>query len=65
LLLATLDTRVVLALAGAGVACVAVASAWVLRNAWIKQGEGELEPLPELAERLDGAEQPVPAGAQT
>ena len=64
LLLVTLDTRVVLGLAGAGVCAVAAASAWVLRNAWAEPIATDAEPLPQLVERLD-SEQPVPAGAQT
>lgn len=61
LLLATLDTRVVLALSGAGVCAVAAASTWVLRNAWAEPVEPARsgEPLPQLVERLD---EPVPAG---
>jgi len=64
LLLVTLDTRLVLGLAGAGVCAVAVASAWVLRNAWTEPVATDLEPLPQLVERLD-SEQPVPAGVRT
>jgi MFS family permease len=64
LLLVTLDTRVVLGLAGAGVCAVAVISSWVLRNAWVAPDTAESEPLPQLVERLD-SEQPVPAGART
>jgi MFS family permease len=62
LLLVTLDTRLVLALAGAGVCAVAVISSWLLRNAWAEPVTVEAEPLPQLVERLD-SEQPVPAGA--
>ena len=62
LLLVTLDTRVVLGLAGAGVCAVGLASAWALRDAWTEPVAPEPEPLPELVERLD-SEQPVPAGA--
>ena len=65
LLLATLDTRVVLALAGAGVLAIAAASAWVLRNAWAEPALAAREPLPQLVEPLDGMEEPVPAGART
>ena len=65
LLLATLDTRVVLALAGAGVLGIAAASTWVLRNAWAEPVPGVGEPLPQLVERLDGVEEPVPAAAQS
>jgi MFS family permease len=64
LLLVTLDTRAVLALAGAGVCAVAAASTWVLRNAWTEPALAEREALPQLVERLD-AEQPVTAGART
>ena len=66
LLLVTLDTRVVLALAGAGVCAVAAASSWALRNAWpeAEPVPAGAEPLPQLVERLD-AEQPVPAGVRT
>ena len=64
LLLVMLDTRVVLALAGAGVCTVAAASTWVLRNAWEEPLESDAaEALPQLVEPLDGAEAPVPAGA--
>jgi MFS family permease len=65
LLLATLDTRVVLALAGAGVCAVATASAWALRGAWETPVPVDAtgEPLPQLVERLDGVEEPAPAGA--
>ena len=66
LLLATLDTRLVLALAGAGVCAIAAASSWALRNAWaepLAQEAAEGEPLPQLVERLDGVDEPVPAGA--
>ena len=65
LLLTTLDTRVVLAVSGVGVCAVAAASTWVLRNAWTGTETEDLEPLPQLVERLDGAEQPVPAGVQS
>jgi hypothetical protein len=64
LLLATFDTRVVLALAGAGVLGIAAASTWVLRNAWAEPVPAVGEALPQLVERLDGAEEPVPVGAQ-
>ena len=64
LLLATLDTRAVLALAGVGVGAVALASAWALRGAW-PEGEGAQatgQPLPELVEKLDApASEPVGA----
>jgi MFS family permease len=63
LLLATFDTRAVLALAGAGVCAVGATSAWMLRNAWAEREDVAIEPLPELVERLDGVDQPVPAGA--
>ena len=66
-LLAALDTRLVLAVAGAGVCVVAAASAWALRDAWTRPDiafAGEA-PLPQLLERLDGAEEPVPAPAQS
>jgi hypothetical protein len=62
LLLATLDTRVVLALSGIGVCAIAAGSTWVLRNAWVERAEPGLadrEPLPQLVERL---EDPVVAG---
>jgi MFS family permease len=64
LLLATLDTRVVLALAGAGVCAVAAASAWVLRDVWAAPEVDGAEPLPQLVERLDGADEPVPVGVR-
>ena len=64
LLLVTLDTRVVLGLAGAGVCAVAAASAWVLRNEWAEPVATDAVPLPQLVERLD-SEPPVPAGART
>lgn len=64
LLLATLDTRTVLAVAGVGVCAIAAASTWVLRNAWVQTETEDLEPLPQLVERLEGAEQ-VAAGVQT
>ena len=67
LLLATLDTRTVLALSGAGVCAIAMASAWALRGAWaIPTADGvEPVPLPQLRERLDGVDEPVPAGVQS
>ncbi len=65
ILLMTLDTRAVLALAGAGVLAVTAVSAWVLRNAWAEPAALVGDPLPHLVERLDGAEEPVAAGAQT
>ena len=65
LLFAALDTRVVLALAGVGVCAIAAGLAFVLRNAWTEPGVGAGEPLPQLVERLDGVEEPVPAGAQS
>jgi MFS family permease len=66
LLLATLDTRIVLALAGAGVCTVAAVSTWALRNAWQEPLEVEaVVPLPELVETLEGLEAPVPAGARS
>lgn len=68
LLLATLDTRLVLAIAGAGVCVVASISAWVLRGAWIVPqpgAAGSREPLPQLVERLDGVEEPVPAAVRS
>lgn len=65
LMFATLDTRIVLALSGAGVCVIAAGLAFVLRNAWTEPAVEAGEPLPQLVERLDGVEQPVPAGAQT
>ena len=66
LLLATLDTRIVLVVAGAGVLAVASVSAWVLRNAWTEPPLAVAgHPLPLLVEQLDGAEEPVPAGARS
>ena len=68
LLLATLDTRLVLALAGAGVCAVAMGSAWALRGAWATPAPEpglEREPLPQLVERLDGVEEPAPAAARS
>jgi MFS family permease len=65
LLFATLDTRIVMGLAGAGVCALAVGMAFVLRNAWTESALEPGEPLPQLVERLDGVDQPVPAGAQT
>jgi hypothetical protein len=64
LLLTTLDTRVVIALAGGGVLAVTAVSAWALRGAWATPSqavEPEAEPLPQLVERLDGVEEPAPA----
>lgn len=64
LLLSTFDTRLVLAVAGTGVLAVATASAWALRGAWATPSAAfalEPEPLPQLVERLDGAEEPAPA----
>jgi MFS family permease len=55
-LLVSLDTRVVLALAGAGVCAVATACTWALRSAWAEsppQEPGRREPLPQLVERLE------------
>ena len=64
LLLATLDTRAVLALAGAGVCAVAAASAWVLQERLGRARRARpAEPLPQLVERLD-VEEPVAAGAR-
>jgi MFS family permease len=62
LLLVTLDTRVVLVLAGAGVCAVAAASAWVLRNTWVEPEPVAPQALPELVERL---EEPVAAGVRS
>ena len=64
LLLATLDTRIVLAVAGAGVLTATAVSAWVLRNAWAEPDAVVGEPLPELVDQLDGVEEPVAAGAR-
>ena len=64
-LFATLDTRVVLAIAGAGVCAIAMASTWALRNAWVGTQAEEREALPELVDRLESSDQPVAAGAQT
>jgi MFS family permease len=65
-MLVALDTRLVLALAGAGVCVVAGVSAWVLRGAWSGPAPviPEAEPLPQLVERLDGVDEPVPAGGR-
>ena len=65
LLLATLDTRAVLALAGAGVLAVMAASSWLLRGAWAVPAATAAEPLPQLVDQLDGVEEPVPAGARS
>ncbi len=65
LLLATLDTRIVLAVAGAGVLAVTAVSAWLLRGAWADVSATAAEPLPQLVDQLDGVEEPVAAGAQT
>jgi hypothetical protein len=62
---ATLDTRLVLALSGAGVCAIAVGLAFVLRNAWTESAPKPGEPLPQLVERLDGVEEPVPAAARS
>ena len=62
LLLTTLDTRAVLALAGGGVLAVGAASAWALRNAWVEPARAADEPLPQLVDRLDPVEETVPAG---
>jgi hypothetical protein len=67
-LLATLDTRTVLALAGGGVLAVAAGSAWALRDAWATPSppaEPEALPLPQLVERLDGVEEPARAAARS
>ena len=64
-LLATLDTRAVLALAGGGVLAVTAASAWLLRGAWSVQPAIAAEPLPQLVDQLDGVEEPVTAGARS
>ena len=64
LLLVTVDTRFVLALAGVGVLAVTSVSAWVLRSAWPEPELAVDEPLPQLVERLDGVEAPVPASAR-
>ena len=62
LMFATLDTRLVLAVAGAGVAAVTIASAWALRGAWTLQPEAaDAALLPEMVDRLDVVEQPAPA----
>ena len=62
LMFAALDTRIVLAVAGAGVAAVTIASAWALRGAWTVQPEaGDAAALPEMVDRLDVLEQPAPA----
>lgn len=65
LLLATLETRAVLATAGAGVLAVTAASAWVLRNAWAEPAHGGSDPLPQLVERLDRVDEPAAAGVRT
>jgi MFS family permease len=67
LLLATLDTRIVLALAGAGVCVVTTVSAVALRGAWatVPPEAVEAAPLPQLVERLDGVDDPLPAGARS
>lgn len=66
LLLTTFDTRFVLAVAGLGVAAVAVASTWALRGAWTRDQPlvSVDAPLPELVERLDPAPAPASAPAQ-
>lgn len=65
-LLATLDTRVVLALAGGGVLTVTIGSAWALRGAWATPSPAaDSERLPQLVERLDGVEEPAPAVARS
>ena len=65
LMFATLDTRIVLALAGAGVCAIAVGLAFVLRNAWTEPALEPGEPLPRLVERLDGVEEAAPAAARS
>jgi MFS family permease len=65
LLLATLDTRAVLAMAGAGVLAVAAAATWILRDVWVDGGDAAEAPLPQLVERLEGAEEPVAAGVRS
>lgn len=65
LLFATLDTRIVLGLAGAGVAVIAAGLAVVLRNAWTEPTLETIEPLPQLVDPLEPAEEPVPAGVRT
>jgi MFS family permease len=65
LLFATLDTRIVLGLAGAGVAVTAAGLAVVLRNAWTEPTLETIEPLPQLVDPLEPAEEPVPAGVRT
>lgn len=65
LMFAVLDTRIVLGLAGAGVCAIAAGLAFVLKDAWMEPVGAEGEPLPQLVERLDGVEPPVPAGAQS
>ena len=67
-LLATLDTRVVLMVAGGGVLAVTAISAWALRGAWATPSpvaEPDSEPLPQLVERFDGVEEPAPAVARS
>ena len=63
LMFATLDTRIVLGLAGAGVCAVAVALTFLLRNAWAESALEPGQPLPKLVERLDGVEERAPAVA--
>jgi hypothetical protein len=65
LMFATLDTRLIIGVAGAGICAIAVGLAFVLRNAWTESALEPAEQLPQLVDRLDGAEQPIPAGAQT
>ena len=66
LLFTTLDTRVVLAVAGGAVLAVTAVSAWALRGAWATPSQAiEPELLPQLVERLDGVEDSAPAVVQS
>lgn len=67
-LLATLDTRAVLAVAGGGVLAVTAVSAWALRGAWATPSPAAgpaPELLPQLVERLDGVDEPARAAARS
>ncbi len=64
LMFATLDTRIVLGVAGAGVCAIAAGLAFVLRDAWTEPALEAREPLPQLVERLDGVEERAPAVAR-
>lgn len=65
LLLGLAGTRTVLVIAGAGVIAVAVASSWALRGVWNEPAAPIVpEPLPELVDRLAGAERALPIPAQ-